>query len=212
VLGFVKELLAVKEFFEPARDGRVQLVVGQAPERRYAGAQRTWEPRVSNGGSSQEIASRWFSFALGAPDTKDFTRPRQLVQAQDKETHPMQPTTNRLVSKIHPLTRAVEPEDPMELVATPVEGDPDVMLECLVQEFAWMGWDAEQLMGLFRNSSYPVLNQLLRHYGDKDVRRRVEAILGRFGRLRFRETIVEDPDPEDHDEPELIQLTVRRRE
>jgi hypothetical protein len=99
----------------------------------------------------------------------------------------------------------------MELVATPVPGgDPDLMLECVVQEFAWMGCDAAALMGLFRSPAYPVLNQLLAHYGEEEVRRRVERFLGRLGGLRFRETIAEDPEPEE-DEPELIQLNIRCR-
>lgn len=113
------------------------------------------------------------------------------------------------VPKVHPLTRDVELEDPLELIATPVQGDPDVMVECIVQEFAWMGWDTEQLMNLFTSPAYPVLNQLLAYYGEAEIRRRIEAFLGRVGGvIRFRETIAPDPEPE-ADEPELIQLTIR---
>src|SRR5262245_41495249 len=101
-----------------------------------------------------------------------------------------------LVPKVHPLTRAVEPEDPMELVANPVVGDPEVMLECIAQEYAWMGWDAGQLLGLFRSPNYPVLNQLLAHFGEDGVRHRVEAVLGRSGVFRFVETVVDEPDPD----------------
>jgi hypothetical protein len=112
------------------------------------------------------------------------------------------------VAKIHPATRGAEPEDPMELVAAPVQGDPEVMLQCLVQEFAWMGWDAEQLLGLFHSPAYPVLQQMLACYGEAVVRERVEALLGRSGVFRVREVVAEDPGPE-ADEPELIQLTIR---
>jgi hypothetical protein len=114
-----------------------------------------------------------------------------------------------MVPKTHPMTREVEADDPMELMANHVPGDPDVMLECLVQEFAWMGWGLEQLLGLFRSPEYPVLNQMLGHYGEAEIRRRVSELLGRIGVYRFRETIVED-EPDDHDDaPELIQITVR---
>lgn len=115
------------------------------------------------------------------------------------------------VPKVHPLTRAVETEDPMELVATPVHGDPAVMLDCIVQEFAWMGWDVGQLLGLFRSPDYPVLGQLLEYYGEDEVRRRIEGLLHGMGVFRVEETIAADP-PEETDEPELIQLTIRTRE
>jgi hypothetical protein len=113
------------------------------------------------------------------------------------------------VPKVHPLARAAAADDPLELVATPVAGDPAVMLECLVQEFACMGWDAAEVMGLFRSPMYPVLNQLREFYGDDEVGRRVAALLARRGVFRVREVVAADPEPED-DEPELIQLNVRR--
>ena len=113
------------------------------------------------------------------------------------------------VPKVHPLTRAVESEDPLELVATPVAGDPDIMLECLVQEFAWMGWDAGQLLELFRSPLYPVLNQLLGAHGEAEVRRRIASVLARSG--VFRITAVVDEEPEPDDEPELIQISIRKR-
>jgi hypothetical protein len=116
----------------------------------------------------------------------------------------------RRVPKVHPMTRAVEPEDPMEIVATPVQGDPDVMLQCLVQEFAWMGWDFEQLMELFHNPFYPVLNQLLAYYGEEAVRERVQALVGRSGVFRVHEVIEDEPEPAEDDEPELIQLSVQK--
>src|SRR5262249_53306034 len=115
----------------------------------------------------------------------------------------------QFVPKVHPVTREIEPEDPMELVATPVQGDPEVMLQCITEEFAWMGMGADELLGLFCSPAYPVLNQLLRHYGGDEVRRRVEALLARSGVFRVRETIVDDPEPEDEG-PELIQVSVRK--
>jgi hypothetical protein len=119
-------------------------------------------------------------------------------------------TTPHLVPKVHPATRGVEADDPLELVAEPLPGDPDLMLACVVQEFAWMGWGADQLLELFRSPDYPALNQLLARYGAAEVRRRVGELLGRSGVFRVREAVADDPDPED-DEPELIQLTVRPR-
>ena len=122
----------------------------------------------------------------------------------------MSTSAEHWVPKVHPTTRAVEPADPMELMATPVPGDPEVMLQCIVQEFAWMGWDANQLLGLFRSPAYPVLNQLRQYYGDEEVCRRIQALLDRSGVFRVRETIAEDSELEEDHEPELIQLSIRR--
>jgi hypothetical protein len=84
----------------------------------------------------------------------------------------------------------------MELVATPVQGDPALMLQCLVQEFAGMGWDVETLMALFHSPDYPVLNQLLAYYGEEVVRERVGALLDELGVFRVHEVIAPDPEPE----------------
>lgn len=108
------------------------------------------------------------------------------------------------VPKIHPLERDASDEDPFELHAEPVAGDPAVMLECMLQEFAWMGWDREELLALFHHPGYPVLCQLREHFGEDEVRRQVDSLLGRWGTLRFRETIAE---PDEEETLELVPLT-----
>lgn len=123
----------------------------------------------------------------------------------------MSGATGDWVPKVHPATRAVEPEDPMEMIATPVVGDPDVMFECLVQEFIGMGWGLAELVMLFRSPGYPLLNELLSLYGEDQVRERIQQMLSRSGTLRFREVIVDEPDGES-DEPELVQLNLRKIE
>jgi hypothetical protein len=112
------------------------------------------------------------------------------------------------VPKVHPATREVEADDPMELVAAPVAGDPEVMLDGLIQEFAMMGWDAEQLMALFRSPAYPLLHQLLAHYGEAAVRDRVEGLVGRSGLFQVREVFAEEPD--DDEEPDVVPLSIDR--
>lgn len=101
------------------------------------------------------------------------------------------------VAKVHPLARDAEPEDPYELMAERVTGDPQVMLECLMQEFLWMGWSAEQLWPLFHDPAYPLLQELQRHFGSEELRRRLDQLTGRWGTLRFRECIAEsEPEPD----------------
>jgi hypothetical protein len=123
-------------------------------------------------------------------------------------------SSERWAPKVHPATRAVEAEDPMELHATAAPGDPEVLLRCLVQEYAWMGWGVEQILGLFRDPFYPALNELLRAYGEAGIRERVTALLGRMGVLRFHAVEAPPPGPEEEGArgPELIQLGfVQRR-
>ena len=107
--------------------------------------------------------------------------------------------------KVHPLDREAQPDDPMELIAQTVEGDPIVMLECILQEFAWMGWNPEQLLGLFRNPGYPALCQLREYFGDDEVRRQVESLVSRWGVLRFS-AIEAEPEPAWDDHQQLVQL------
>jgi hypothetical protein len=112
------------------------------------------------------------------------------------------------VPKVHPATRGVEADDPLELRATPAGGDPEVMLECLLQEFAGMGWDEEGLLSLFRSPAYPLLNELREHFGEAEVARRARALLESCGVFRFTESFVEEPEPDEG--PELIQVSVAK--
>lgn len=113
----------------------------------------------------------------------------------------------RWVAKVHPLSRCAEPEDPFELMAEPVLGDPADMLEGLLQEFAWLGYSVEELWALFSNPGYPLLCELRQHFGDDEVRRRVTALATSWGRLRFRETMLE----EEEDHVQVVQIAPLKR-
>jgi hypothetical protein len=121
----------------------------------------------------------------------------------------MESDPQRFVPKVHPLSRAAEPDDPMTLSATAVAGDPDVLIRALVQEYAWMGWDAEQIATLFNDPFYPMLHGLLEAYGAARVRERIDAVFGRCGVYRFRATVHEAPDDPG---PEVVQIGTLRRE
>ena len=100
------------------------------------------------------------------------------------------------VPKVHPMSRDVGADDPFEVNAEMVVGDPDLMMECILQEFALMGMTAEELISLFHNPGYPVLCELRGFLGDEAVRNRVQALIGRWGVMRYREVHAE-PDPGD---------------
>lgn len=115
----------------------------------------------------------------------------------------MSSSFERFAPKVHPATRPVEQDDPMALCATAIPGDPAIMLECLVMEYARLGWGSEQILALFRDPFYPTLYQLWRTWGEADVRTRLADVLQRTGVFRVREVLHDEPAPPD---PELVQL------
>ena len=116
----------------------------------------------------------------------------------------------QFVPKVHPATRAVEADDPMTLTATLMAGDPEEMLRCVIQEYAWMGWNLDQLMCLFRDPFFPALFGLWNLFGEAGLRQRVAAVLDQTGVFQFQATVVEEAEP-DEEGPELIQLGWRSR-
>ncbi len=106
----------------------------------------------------------------------------------------MDHTTAHLVPKVHPMVRPVGPDDPFTLNATSVAGDPNVMIRAVVQEYAWLGWSADQIISLFRDPFFPVLHRLWQTLGDAELRTRIASFVETFGVFHFRSTMVESPD------------------
>ena len=92
-----------------------------------------------------------------------------------------------------------ESDDPMELQGIWIDGDPNYMLDCVVEEYLRLGWPPEQILRLFESPSYPVLHQMLRARGGEALRARIQQIAKRCGVFRFRTS---EP-PED---PELVTI------
>ena len=86
--------------------------------------------------------------------------------------------------KVHPATREVLPEDPMNLHGVEVPGDPGLMLRLLVEEYARMGWNLESLMQLARDPNYQGFHGLLTRYGEEELRHQIGHILQRTGVMR----------------------------
>jgi hypothetical protein len=100
----------------------------------------------------------------------------------------VEPSSDAFVPKVHPATRPVEPEDPMNLFAVEVPGDPELMLRLLVEEYARMGWGLDAQLALFRDPFYVAAHGLWLHYGQEALRRRLIAMLARVGIVRTRTT------------------------
>ena len=116
---------------------------------------------------------------------------------------------SRFVPKVHPASRPVEAEDPLSLHAISLEGDPELMLHCVVQEYAWMGWGGEQILNLFRDPFYPALRELWDRYGEANLRERIASLIQQTGIFHFQVTIREEPEPKPEEaEPELVELGI----
>ncbi len=77
--------------------------------------------------------------------------------------------------------KPLEDDDPMELVRVSVpEGDTEVMAECFVEEFVWLGYDRERLLGLFRDPFYAGAHSIYRARGEAYVQSLIERVRKRF--------------------------------
>jgi hypothetical protein len=100
------------------------------------------------------------------------------------------PTPNAM-PKVHPATREILPDDPLEMQAFEVPGDPQLMLTLLVEEYARIGWGADAILKLARDPEYQAFHGLLRVFGDEELEARIRRILARCGvmRVQTQETI-----------------------
>jgi hypothetical protein len=92
------------------------------------------------------------------------------------------------VAKIHPVSREVLPDDPLEMFGFEVPGDPDLMLRLLVEEYARIGLGLERLMELARDPNYTAFYALRQALGENELRGRIAAVLARCGVILARAT------------------------
>jgi len=79
-------------------------------------------------------------------------------------------------------------EDPFELngVAFVTEEDTtDDMCECFIEEFMRMGYNAKQILALFRNPHYLGMNLVLEKRGEEFIRQRIGETFARWGRSGY---------------------------
>ncbi|MEE9510808.1 MAG: hypothetical protein V3V79_01725 [Gammaproteobacteria bacterium] len=88
-----------------------------------------------------------------------------------------------------------KPDDPMQLKGDLVAGDQRVMLECLIEEFARMGWNGRQIARLFEKPFFLASHSLAKRFGRQAVHECIEQTLERCGvfRVEMSET---KPNPE----------------
>jgi hypothetical protein len=96
---------------------------------------------------------------------------------------------------VHPRDRVIEPEDPMMLEPVELDGDPEIMIDCLIEEFARMGWDAPTIVRMFDDPFYEGPYRARQRYNADAFETRVRRVLARCGTLRVR--LVENDQPEE---------------
>jgi hypothetical protein len=98
------------------------------------------------------------------------------------ESHP------HAAPKVHPATRELLPDDPLEMQAFEVSGDPELMLRLLVEEYARIGWGVEAMMQLARDPNYTAFYGLRNSLGEQELRARVSQIVACCGVIRVTAT------------------------
>ncbi len=91
-------------------------------------------------------------------------------------------------TKVHPASREILPDDPLEMQAFEIPGDRDLMLRLLVEEYARVGWGVEAIMRMARDPFYTAFYGLRLSLGEEALRRRVSEIVARCGVIRIRTT------------------------
>jgi hypothetical protein len=84
------------------------------------------------------------------------------------------------------------------------------MLRCVVQEYAWLGCSADDILRLFQDPFYPALHGLLQYFGAEGVRARVTRELGYGPAFRVVEKFDADADTEPA-ASDLVQIGVLHR-
>ncbi len=111
-----------------------------------------------------------------------------------KPSHPEKKEECGVTAEIgSPLPKFPDPDDPMGMEAELVSGDPRVMLDCLIEEFARLGWDANRIARMFENPFFLASHGLAERFGFAAIRERIRQTLKRCGVFSF-EIIEETPD------------------
>lgn len=96
------------------------------------------------------------------------------------------------VPKVHPTSREILPDDPLEIHGFEIAGDPMLMLRMLVEEYARLGWGVEAIVALARDPNFQAFHGLWRQLGEDELRRRIHERLSRCGIFQVK-TIQREP-------------------
>ncbi len=86
---------------------------------------------------------------------------------------------------IAPESKPLDPDDPMEIKAAVIAGDERLMMECLIEEFAHLGWSAKKIAGMFDQPCFLATHGLEQRFGRQAVVDCIEHTLARCGVFHF---------------------------
>jgi len=109
------------------------------------------------------------------------------MKRSDSEPNATSVVPQSTINESSQFEKQCEPDDPMELHAQGVTGDPTIMLDSLIEEFARMGWNASRIEELFHDPFYQAMYDLKSKLGVSTIRSRIESVLCRHGVIRVRE-------------------------
>ena len=75
--------------------------------------------------------------------------------------------------------KATESDDPLEMIGVPYPSNPDVdqyAAQCIVEEYAIIGFAADEVRSLFTSPNYAALYSLFLRYGDEFVDESIAAV------------------------------------
>jgi hypothetical protein len=78
-----------------------------------------------------------------------------------------------------------DPDDPLQLNGISLtcrEDTTGVMAECFIEEFMRLGYNAKQILALFRNPHYRGMNLIVQNRGEAFVREKIAEVFLRRGR------------------------------
>ncbi len=91
----------------------------------------------------------------------------------------------RDATAIAPKSKPLDPEDPMEIKAAVIAGDERLMMECLIEEFAHLGWSAKKIASMFDQPCFLATHGLEKRFGHQAVVDCIERTLARCGVFHF---------------------------
>ncbi len=81
-------------------------------------------------------------------------------------------------------------QDPFELNGMALlthEDTTEEMCECFIEEFMRMGYNARQMLALFRNQHYLGMNMVMEKRGEEFVRERIGEVFARWGKESYKD-------------------------
>ncbi len=90
----------------------------------------------------------------------------------------------RLLDVAPAPNKTVEPDDPLEMGGVSYPTDPEVgriTARCIVEEYALIGFGADDVRKLFMSPNYAALYGLFQRYGDEFVDESIATVFGAKG-------------------------------